>query len=86
MMRIVHIDSRNLFPGIPPQILVAPNQMTHVTTGVTFVLSCQALGTPTPTVRWLRDGQSIPKNISRISVFESAGKSSNFYLIHLTKI
>ena len=37
--------------GVVPQILVRPRELTHVQTGVTFVLSCVALGEPTPGVQ-----------------------------------
>ncbi len=37
--------------GVVPQILVRPRELTHVQTGVTFVLSCVALGEPTPSVQ-----------------------------------
>ena len=37
--------------GVVPQILVRPRELTHVQTGVRFVLSCVALGEPTPVVQ-----------------------------------
>ena len=57
--------------GVTPQILVRPRELTHVTSGVTFVLSCVAMGDPTPTVQWFKKGLPIAKNVSRISVFEN---------------
>ena len=58
-------------PGVTPQILVRPRELTQVQSGVTFVLSCVAMGDPTPTVQWFKKGYPVPNNISRISVFES---------------
>ena len=87
----VEFVSRLSHSGVTPQILVRPHELTHVQSGVTFVLSCVAMGDPTPIVQWFKKGHPIPNNISRISVFES-GKSlfytSIYYwwLIELSKM
>lgn len=57
--------------GSPPRISIRPAALTHVQSGVTFVLSCQAMGTPQPSVTWLRDDQPLPSNQTRIRAFES---------------
>ncbi|KAK2140340.1 hypothetical protein LSH36_1386g00004, partial [Paralvinella palmiformis] len=36
-----------------------------------FVLSCQATGTPTPSIIWYKDGAELPRNSSRIAMFQS---------------
>lgn len=57
--------------GVAPQILIHPQSLTHVLTGVTFVLSCQAMGHPVPEVKWFKDGHSLDKNNTRVSEFSS---------------
>lgn len=71
----------SLLSGVPPQILVEPQRMTHVTSGVTFVLSCQAMGSPTPVVTWYRNGHTLPANESRISTFDSGQMSRLRFLL-----
>ena len=48
-----------------------PRQMTHVMTGVTFVLSCQARGVPTPKVTWSKNRHPILPGDPRVAVFAS---------------
>ncbi|KYM94403.1 Peroxidasin [Cyphomyrmex costatus] len=52
-------------------ILAERPESQNVTAGTDVTFSCRALGNPTPNVRWLRDGRSIPFS-DRIS-FENDG-------------
>lgn len=72
--------------GQRPKILARPREKVHVGEGKVFLLSCQAAGSPPPTVHWYKDGRQISDQVnSRISVL-STGKSleqSHFYFIWL---
>ncbi|KAK2174721.1 hypothetical protein NP493_757g00009 [Ridgeia piscesae] len=58
-------------PGRRPEILVHPKSFSQLSTGVTFVLSCRARGSPPPLVLWYKDGVLLPNGASRISVLDS---------------
>ncbi|KAI0222264.1 hypothetical protein LSAT2_026472 [Lamellibrachia satsuma] len=58
-------------PGMRPEILVHPKSFAQLTTGVMFVLSCRARGSPPPRVEWYKDDVLLPNGAARISVLDS---------------
>ena len=57
--------------GMRPEILVHPKSFALLTTGVMFVLSCRARGSPPPRVEWYKDDILLPNGAARISVLDS---------------
>lgn len=50
----------------PPEIVVAPNQKT-VLVGDQLTLTCEAVGTPKPSITWAKDDINLERN-ERIQV------------------
>nr|XP_022288617.1 hemicentin-1-like [Crassostrea virginica]XP_022288618.1 hemicentin-1-like [Crassostrea virginica] len=58
--------------GQRPKILARPREKVHVGEGKVFLLSCQAAGSPPPTVHWYKDGRQISDQVnSRVSVLST---------------
>ncbi|XP_071168481.1 uncharacterized protein [Mytilus edulis] len=58
-------------PSRKPKIVVKPKSKIEVNTGLIFLLTCQATGSPAPRVQWYKDGTQIPVTNNRIQTLPS---------------
>lgn len=60
-----------ILTGRKPKIVVKPKSKIEVNTGLIFLLTCQATGSPAPRVQWYKDGTQIPVTNNRIQTLPS---------------
>lgn len=70
--------------AVPPRITLPPSLPGPVLLGTPFRLTCNATGTPNPTLMWLKDGNPVsPKGTPGLKVSSTGWHVSNLLLCSL---